>query len=96
MPRKKIPANVVGPQIRKAREKLGLTQEAFVARCQLADLDISRSTLAQIEARLRYVSDEELIVLASLLGVTTDQLFPEELTRRLHRQRIESQAKPRK
>jgi transcriptional regulator with XRE-family HTH domain len=88
MPRKQFPANVVGPQIRKARKKLGLTQEAFVARCQLADLDISRSTLGQIEARLRYVSDEELIVLASLLGVATDQLYPEELTRRLRGKKL--------
>ena len=88
MPRKQFPANVVGLQIRKARKKLGLTQEAFAARCQLADLDISRSTLGQIEARLRYVSDEELIVLASLLGVTADQLYPEELTRRLRSKKI--------
>jgi len=82
MPRKKFPANVVGPKIQKARGKLGLTQEEFVGRCQLAGLDISRSTLGQIEARLRYVSDEELIVLASLLGVTANDLFPEEIIKR--------------
>jgi len=83
MPRKKYPANVVGPQIRKVRGKLGLTQETLAARCQLAGLDISRSTMGQIEARLRYVTDEELIVFASLLGVPADQLYPGELTRRL-------------
>jgi len=83
MPRKKYPANVVGPQVRKSREKLGMTQEQFAARCQLAGLDISRSTLAQVEARLRYVSDEELIILASLLGVSIDHLYPGELTKRL-------------
>ncbi len=83
MPRKHLPANVVGPKVRKARQRLGLTQEAFAARCQLAGLDISRSTLGQIEARLRYVTDSELIALASLLGVATDDLFPEELAKRL-------------
>ena len=82
MPRKKYPANVVGPQIRKVRGKLGLTQERLAAQCQLAGLDISRSTLGQIEARLRYVTDEELIVLASLLGLTADQLYPEEILKR--------------
>ena len=82
MPRKKYPANVVGPKIRKVRVRLGLTQEQLAAQCQLAGLDISRSTLGQIEARLRYVSDEELIVLASLLGLTTDQLYPEEILKR--------------
>jgi transcriptional regulator with XRE-family HTH domain len=82
MPRKKYPANVVGPKIRKVRGKLGLTQEGFAARCQLAGLDISRSTLGQIEARLRYVSDEELMVLASLLGVAVDHLYPEDVLKR--------------
>ena len=83
MPRKKYPANIVGPKIHKARLKLGLTQESFAAHCQLAGLDISRSTLGQIEARLRYVSDEEMIVIASLLGVATDALYPDDTIRRL-------------
>jgi DNA-binding XRE family transcriptional regulator len=76
MPRKQFPANIVGPQIRKARYQLGFSQEQLATRCQLLGLDISRSTLAQIEIRVRFVSDEELLVLASVLGVTTDDLFP--------------------
>jgi transcriptional regulator with XRE-family HTH domain len=76
MPRKKYPANVVGPQIRKARCRLNLSQEQFAARCQMAGLDISRSTLAQIEIRFRYICDEELFIIASLLGVATDDLYP--------------------
>jgi transcriptional regulator with XRE-family HTH domain len=88
MPRKKYPANVVGPQIRKVRGRLGMTQEQLTAQCQLAGLDISRSTLGQIEARLRYVSDEELIVLTSLLGVGVDQLYPEELVKRLRGKKL--------
>ena len=79
MSRKVLPANVVGPQISKARTRLGLTQEEFAVHCQLAGLDISRSTLGQIEARLRYVCDTELIVLASLLNTSIDDLFPEDL-----------------
>jgi transcriptional regulator with XRE-family HTH domain len=93
MPRKKYPANVVGSQIRKVRRKLGLTQEQFAARCQLESLDISRSTLGQIEARLRYVSDEELIVLASLLGVTADQLYPEEILKRYRGKKLKPKVK---
>ncbi len=92
MPRKKYPANVVGPQIRKERGKWGLTQEQLAARCQLGGLDISRSTLGQIEARLRYVSDEELIVLASLLDVAVDQLYPEEILQRLRAKKIKPKA----
>jgi transcriptional regulator with XRE-family HTH domain len=83
MPRKQFPANIVGPQIRKARYQLGLSQEQLATRCQLAGLDISRSTLAQIEIRVRFVSDEELLVLASVLNVPTDDLYPADIKRRL-------------
>ena len=82
MPRKQYPANVVGPRIRQGRRKLGLTQEQLATRCQLAGLDIGRSTLGQIEARLRYVTDAELIILASLLGVALETLYPDELLKR--------------
>lgn len=74
-------ANAVGPQIQKVRYQRGLTQEQLAARCQLAGLDISRSTLAQIESRLRCVVDTELFLLAKVLGVSTDSLFPVESKR---------------
>ena len=83
MPRKQFPANIVGPQIRKARYQLGLSQEQLATRCQLLGLDISRSTLAQIEIRVRFVSDDELLTLSLVLNVTTDDLYPENLKKRL-------------
>ena len=76
MARTKTPANIVGPQIRKGRNDLGLTQEEFAVQCQLGGLDISRGTLSQIEAQLRCVTDDELFALARILKVTTDSLFP--------------------
>lgn len=79
MPRTKIPANVVGPQIRQLRIKAGLTQEALAAQCQLAGLDISRATLSQIEARLRCVNDTELFLLSAVLNTGTDDLYPPEM-----------------
>jgi len=85
MPRKKFPANVVGSQIRKARYQLGLTQEQFAARCQLAGLDISRGTLAQIESRVRYITDEELFIIASALKTPLEDLFPPAMKKRQKR-----------
>src|SRR5881628_3507366 len=82
MPRKRFPVNVVGPQIRKRRYRLGLSQEELAAHCQVAGLDISRSTLAQIEIRFRYVSDEELLVLASVLNLSPNDLYPPETRKR--------------
>ena len=76
MARKRKPANVVGKEIQKQRYQLGLTQEQFASKCQLAGLDISRGTVSQIEAQIRCVSDAELFLLASVLGVTTNDLYP--------------------
>jgi len=76
MARKPKPANVVGKEIQKLRYQLGLTQEQFASQCQLKGLDISRGTVSQIEAQIRCVSDEELFLLASVLEVTTDSLYP--------------------
>ena len=51
------------------------TEGAFTA-------SFSRGTLSQIEARLRCVTDDELLALARTLGVSTDSLFPEALKKR--------------
>lgn len=76
MARTKTPANIVGPQIRKRRNELGLTQDELATQCQLKGFDISRGTLSQIEAQLRCVTDDELLALARVLKVSTDSLFP--------------------
>jgi len=70
MARTKTPANIVGPQVRKRRSELDLTQEELAAQCQLNGWDISRGTVSQIEARLRCVTDDELFALARVLKVS--------------------------
>jgi transcriptional regulator with XRE-family HTH domain len=77
MARKKKPANIVGPQLRRLRQRAGLTQEELAARCQLTGLDISRGTLSQIEAQLRRVIDEEVVLLANTLKVSPLELLIE-------------------
>ena len=85
MPRKQFPANIVGPQIRKIRCQLLLTQEQLAARCQLRGLDISRGTLAQIESQFRYVSDEELFMFAVVLRTPLLDLFPARMRKQVRR-----------
>ena len=82
MAKTKTPANVVGKQIQKWRNKLGLTQEQFAARCQLHGFDVSRGTISQIEAHLRCVRDAELELLADALGVVVGDLFPARMARK--------------
>ncbi len=70
------PLNVVGPQIRKLRNQRGWTQEVLAQKLQLAGWDVSRTSLAKLESRLRWVSDCELLFLAKVLSVDLRDLFP--------------------
>ncbi len=70
------PLNVVGPQIRKLRAQRDWTQEVLAQKLQLAGWDVSRSSLAKLESRLRWVSDCELLFLAKVLSVDLGGLFP--------------------
>lgn len=67
--------NLVGPKVRKIRELQGLTQEELVARCNLLNWGISRSTLAKIESQVRRVTDEEVALLAQVLKVDINELY---------------------
>ena len=71
------PRNVVGLQVRRLRQQLRLTQPALAARCQVLGYDLSRESLSKIEARLRSVSDAEVLMLAEALKVPYSLLFPE-------------------
>lgn len=69
--------NVVGPQVRRIRESLGITQEELTARCHLSGWYITRSILAKIESQVRRVTDEEVALLAAALKVDITELYKE-------------------
>ncbi len=73
---KKRPANLVGPQVKKRRLELGWSQEQLAAKCQVAQMDISRASMAQIESQIRWVKDWEIVQLARVLKLPIEQLFP--------------------
>ena len=52
-----------------------MTQEALAARCNIKRWDISRSTLAKIEAQVRRVNDEEVVLFAQALNVDITELY---------------------
>lgn len=68
--------NLVGPQIRKLRYEKGWTQAYLAGQLQIIGLDISRSTLAKIEARLIVVPDYRLLYFTKVFNVRIEQLFP--------------------
>ncbi len=68
--------NNVGPQVRRKRYALGWSQSTLAAKLQLGGLDISRSGVSKIEARLRFVDDKDIMFLAEVLKVPVQDLFP--------------------
>lgn len=70
------PRNIIGPQVRVLRYQAGLTQDQLAARCQRLGLDITRGTLAKIEAAVRSVTDDEIPFIARALSVRLEQLYP--------------------
>ncbi len=67
--------NIIGPQIRELREQKEMTQEQLAARCNIVGLNISRSTLAKIESKVRRVTDSEVVLLAKALKVNVGELY---------------------
>ena len=68
--------NNVGPQVRRKRYALGWSQSTLAAKLQLGGLDISRSGVSKIEARLRFVDDRDIMFLAEVLKTPVQELFP--------------------
>jgi len=69
------PRNIVGPVVRKLRMKKGLTQAALAAKLNILGWDLSRDTLAKIEAQIRWVADFEILDLAAALGTDGGDLL---------------------
>jgi transcriptional regulator with XRE-family HTH domain len=72
----KLALNVVGPQVRRHRNRKGWTQAILAQKLQLQGWSIGVGSLGKLEAQLRRVPDCELLFLAKVLGVSIVDLFP--------------------
>jgi transcriptional regulator with XRE-family HTH domain len=69
--------NVVGPAIQRRRTELGWSQAKLATECQLVGWDVSRSIIAAIEGRVRWAGDYEVALLARILRVSIEALYPQ-------------------
>lgn len=67
--------SVIGENIRKARNLANLTQEQLAAKLQIVNCDISRGTLAKIEAGIRHVTVDEINAIKEVLNMSYDDFF---------------------
>lgn len=67
--------NLIGENVRKLRAEDGLTQDALAAALQRLGWDLTRGTLAKIEAGVRRVNDGEIFMLAKGLSREPSELL---------------------
>jgi len=65
----------IGANIRKLRERRGLTQEQVAARLQTNGCDITRSAVAKIEVGQRHLYPDEIILLKQILMASYEEIF---------------------
>ncbi len=65
----------IGDNIKKARNSKKLTQEQLAAQLQVLNCDMSRGTLAKIEAGIRHISIQELNVIKMALNMEYKDFF---------------------
>lgn len=65
----------IGNSIRRFRNEAGLTQDQLAAQMQTLGCDISRGTLAKIEAGIRHISVLELKAIREVLHRTSLDIF---------------------
>jgi len=73
------PRNVIGPTIARLRSARGMSQAQLAAHCQRSGWDVSRSVIAAIEGRARWVGDFEAAILAQILACELADLFPKKI-----------------
>lgn len=72
---KQIQDIFIGDNLRRLRNKAGLTQEQVVAQLQLRNFSISRSIYSQIEAGIYNIRISELIALTEIFHTDYNTIF---------------------
>lgn len=67
--------NIIGKNVEMLRKTKGINQKEFIAKLQLAGLDINPTSYSKLEGQIRLASDKEVYTIAKVLNVTTDSLF---------------------
>jgi len=70
-------SNIVGKNIERIRKSQGIKQKEFIARLQVAGLDINPTSYSKLEGQLRLATDKEIYVISKELSVNLSELFEE-------------------
>lgn len=57
------------------RKKQNISQKDFIARLQIAGLDINPTSYSKLEGQVRMATDKEVYTIAKVLGIKMEDLF---------------------
>ena len=69
--------NICGANIERIRKALGMKQTILISKMQLMGVDINPSSLSKLEGQTRSATDIEIKAIATILGVTIEDLLKE-------------------
>ena len=67
--------NIVGKKIETLRKERNISQKDFIARLQVAGLDINPTSYSKLEGQVRIAADKEIYIIAKVLNVQIEKLF---------------------
>ena len=67
--------NMIGRRVEALRKARSIKQKDFIARLQVAGLDINPTSYSKLEGQTRIATDKEVRVIAQVLGVPMEALF---------------------
>ena len=67
--------NFIGKKVEFLRKERKIKQKDFIAKLQLAGLDINPTSYSKLEGQLRVATDKEVFFIAQTLGVDVAVLF---------------------
>ena len=70
--------NSVGKTIERLRKEQNISQKDFIARLQVAGLDINPTSYSKLEGQVRSATDKEVYVIARVLNVPIESLYNKE------------------
>jgi len=68
--------NAIGGRIAEIRVSKEIKQREFISRLQTEGLDINPTSYSKLEGQTRQITDLEIIIIAKVLGVPVQDLFP--------------------
>ena len=67
--------NLIGRRVEALRKARSIKQKDFIARLQVAGLDINPTSYSKLEGQTRVATDKEVLIIAQVLGVPMEELF---------------------